>query len=68
MIYLFFESSFHFSSLQFGFRKWKGHVTERPIEDQSDIIKELYSDLSIIKAKDGDFSLVCFNDHLDIRK
>lgn len=38
-------------------------MTERPIEDQSDIIKELYSDLSIIKAKDGDFSLVCFNDH-----
>lgn len=43
-------------------------MTERPIEDQSDIIKELYSDLSIIKAKDGDPSLVCFNDRFDIRK
>ncbi|XP_075886297.1 cation/H+ exchanger protein 1 [Nelusetta ayraudi] len=41
------------NNYKFGFRKWKGHVTERPIEDQSDIIKELYSDLSIIKAKDG---------------
>lgn len=37
-------------------------MTERPIEDQSDTIKELYSDLSIIKAKDGDLSLVCIND------
>lgn len=37
-------------------------MTERPIENQSDTIKELYSDLSIIKAKDGDFSLVYIND------
>ncbi|TNN65185.1 putative cation exchanger [Liparis tanakae] len=34
------------NNYKFGFRKWKGHVTEKPIEDQSDIIKELHSDLS----------------------
>lgn len=38
---------------QFGFRKWKGNVTERPIEDRSDIIKELYSDLTIAKPQEG---------------
>lgn len=39
--------------LQFGFRKWKGNVTEKPIEDQSDIIKELYSDLRTVKPHEG---------------
>lgn len=38
---------------QFGFRKWKAHVTEKPIEDRSDIIKELYSDLSVVKPQEG---------------
>lgn len=38
---------------QFGFRKWKGNVTEKPIEDQSDIIKELYSDLRTVKPHEG---------------
>ncbi|KAF3859182.1 hypothetical protein F7725_021581 [Dissostichus mawsoni] len=33
--------------------KWKGHVTEKPIEDRSDIIKELYSDLSVVKPQEG---------------
>ncbi|XP_061768240.1 cation/H+ exchanger protein 1 isoform X1 [Nerophis ophidion] len=41
------------NNYKFGFRKWKGHVTERPIEDQSDIVKELYSDLSIVKPQEG---------------
>lgn len=47
---LFFFVSF-FS--QFGFRKWKGNVTEKPIEDRSEIIQELYSDLSVVKPQEG---------------
>lgn len=50
---------FTFSSLnvrcvcQFGFRKWKSHVTERPFEDRSEVVKELYSELNIIKPHSG---------------
>lgn len=42
---------------QFGFRKWKGNVTERPIEDRSGVIKELYSDLTLVKPQEGPFFL-----------
>lgn len=45
----------HAYIFQFGFRKWKGNVTEKPIEDRSDIIKELYSDLSTVKPQEGNF-------------
>lgn len=48
---------------QFGFRKWKGNVTERPIEDRSDIIKELYSDLSIVKPQQGYFSYILYSNY-----
>ncbi|XP_051248774.1 cation/H+ exchanger protein 1 isoform X2 [Dicentrarchus labrax] len=41
------------NNYKFGFRKWKGNVTERPIEDRSEVIKELYSDLSIVKPPKG---------------
>ncbi|XP_031169559.1 cation/H+ exchanger protein 1 isoform X3 [Sander lucioperca] len=41
------------NNYKFGFRKWKGNVTEKPIEDRSDIIKGLYSDLSIVKPQEG---------------
>ncbi|XP_034056742.1 cation/H+ exchanger protein 1 isoform X2 [Gymnodraco acuticeps] len=41
------------NNYKFGFRKWKAHVTEKPIEDRSDIIKELYSDLSVVKPQEG---------------
>lgn len=41
------------SLCQFGFRKWKSHVTERPIEDRSDVVKELYSELNYIKHHSG---------------
>ncbi|KAM7367123.1 hypothetical protein PAMP_015047 [Pampus punctatissimus] len=41
------------NNYKFGFRKWKGNVTERPIEDRSDVVKELYSDLSIVKPREG---------------
>uniref|UniRef100_A0A8D0AU58 Cation/H+ exchanger protein 1 n=1 Tax=Sander lucioperca TaxID=283035 RepID=A0A8D0AU58_SANLU len=40
------------NNYKFGFRKWKGNVTEKPIEDRSDIIKGLYSDLSIVKPQE----------------
>uniref|UniRef100_A0A672GW36 Cation/H+ exchanger protein 1 n=1 Tax=Salarias fasciatus TaxID=181472 RepID=A0A672GW36_SALFA len=41
------------NNYKFGFRKWKGNVTEKPIEDRSDIIKELYSNLDIVKPLGG---------------
>ncbi|XP_059181905.1 cation/H+ exchanger protein 1 [Centropristis striata] len=41
------------NNYKFGFRKWKGNVTEKPIEDRSEIIKELHSDLSIVKPREG---------------
>ncbi|KAK9525701.1 hypothetical protein VZT92_016385 [Zoarces viviparus] len=41
------------NNYKFGFRKWKGNVTEKPIEDRSDIIKELHSDLSIVRPQEG---------------
>ncbi|XP_051807641.1 cation/H+ exchanger protein 1 [Acanthochromis polyacanthus] len=41
------------NNYKFGFRKWKGNVTERPIEDRSDIVKELYSNLSVVKPQEG---------------
>ncbi|XP_029020113.1 cation/H+ exchanger protein 1 [Betta splendens] len=46
------------NNYKFGFRKWKGNVTEKPIEEQSDIIKELHSDLSLVKPHEG--SVVTF--------
>uniref|UniRef100_A0A3B4DKQ5 Cation/H+ exchanger protein 1 n=2 Tax=Pygocentrus nattereri TaxID=42514 RepID=A0A3B4DKQ5_PYGNA len=41
------------NNYKFGFRKWKSHVTERPIEDRSDIVKELHSELNFIKPQKG---------------
>lgn len=43
---------------QFGFRKWKSHVTERPIEDRSDQVKELYSEQIFIKPYTGQWGIV----------
>ncbi|XP_067915522.1 cation/H+ exchanger protein 1 isoform X2 [Heterodontus francisci] len=37
------------NNYKFGFKKWKSHVTQRPLEDRSAIVKELYSDLNVIK-------------------
>ncbi|KAM4749554.1 uncharacterized protein WCC33_007005 [Rhinophrynus dorsalis] len=37
------------NNYKFGFKKWKSHVTERPWEDRSEIVKELYSDLNVVK-------------------
>ncbi|KAM4677907.1 uncharacterized protein O3C94_009917 [Discoglossus pictus] len=38
------------NNYKFGFKKWKSHVTERPWEDRSEIVKELYSDLNMVKS------------------
>ncbi|XP_013888918.1 cation/H+ exchanger protein 1 isoform X1 [Austrofundulus limnaeus] len=46
------------NNYKFGFRKWKGNVTEKPIEDRSDIDKELHTDLSIVKQQEA--SVVTF--------
>ncbi|XP_039566008.1 low affinity vacuolar monovalent cation/H(+) antiporter-like isoform X3 [Passer montanus] len=48
------------NNYKFGFKKWKSHVTARPWEDRSEIVKELYSDLNIIRASGGS-SLTCGN-------
>lgn len=48
------------NNYKFGFRKWKGHVTERPIEVLSDIDKELHSDLSTVRFQEGSL-LTCGN-------
>lgn len=44
-------------SLQFGFKKWKSHVTARPWEDRSEIVKELYSDLNVVRGSGGGVAL-----------
>ncbi|XP_067358063.1 uncharacterized protein [Channa argus] len=41
------------NNYRFGFRKWKSHVTARPLEDRSEVVKELYSELNIIKPESG---------------
>ncbi|CAI9550035.1 unnamed protein product, partial [Staurois parvus] len=38
------------NNYKFGFKKWKSHVTARPWEDRSEIVKELYSDLKVVKT------------------
>ncbi|MGH0127856.1 UNVERIFIED_CONTAM: hypothetical protein FKN15_032525 [Acipenser sinensis] len=44
------------NNYRFGFKKWKSHVTERPWEDRSEIVKELYSELNTIKTQAGKLS------------
>ncbi|XP_031421088.1 putative cation exchanger C521.04c isoform X2 [Clupea harengus] len=41
------------NNYKFGFRKWKSHVTERPFEERSEVVKELYSELNVIKPHTG---------------
>uniref|UniRef100_A0A7N8Y997 Putative cation exchanger C521.04c n=1 Tax=Mastacembelus armatus TaxID=205130 RepID=A0A7N8Y997_9TELE len=41
------------NNYRFGFRKWKSHVTERSFQDRSDVVKELYSELNVIKPHSG---------------
>ncbi|KAL8222515.1 UNVERIFIED_CONTAM: hypothetical protein K2H54_077162, partial [Gekko kuhli] len=44
----------------FGFKKWKSHVTARPWANRSEIVKELYSDLNVIKSYAGS-TVTCSN-------
>ncbi|KAI4880690.1 hypothetical protein NFI96_018433, partial [Prochilodus magdalenae] len=48
------------NNYRFGFRKWKSHVTERPFNDRSEIVKELYSELNVIKPN-TDSLITCGN-------
>ncbi|NWY66242.1 VNX1 protein, partial [Erithacus rubecula] len=48
------------NNYKFGFKKWKSHVTARPWEDRSEIVKELYSDLNVIRGSAGS-TLTCGN-------
>ncbi|XP_063179824.1 uncharacterized protein LOC134510438 isoform X2 [Chroicocephalus ridibundus] len=43
------------NNYKFGFKKWKSHVTARPWEDRSEIVKELYSDLNVIRGSGGEW-------------
>uniref|UniRef100_A0A8C1R9D8 Cation/H+ exchanger protein 2 n=1 Tax=Cyprinus carpio TaxID=7962 RepID=A0A8C1R9D8_CYPCA len=49
------------NNYKFGFRKWKSHVTERPFEDRSSIVKELYSELNVIKPYSVGSLFTCGN-------
>ncbi|NXG50189.1 VNX1 protein, partial [Psilopogon haemacephalus] len=48
------------NNYKFGFKKWKSHVTARPWEDRSEIVKELYSDLNVIRSSGGS-TVTCGN-------
>ncbi|NXF51213.1 VNX1 protein, partial [Oceanites oceanicus] len=48
------------NNYKFGFKKWKSHVTARPWEDRSEIVKELYSDLNVIRGSGGS-TVTCGN-------
>uniref|UniRef100_A0A6Q2XQ05 Cation/H+ exchanger protein 1 n=1 Tax=Esox lucius TaxID=8010 RepID=A0A6Q2XQ05_ESOLU len=48
------------NNYRFGFRKWNSHVTERPIENRSNIVRELYSDLNSVKPQSGSL-ITCGN-------
>ncbi|KAK0060756.1 cation exchanger C521.04c [Biomphalaria pfeifferi] len=37
------------NNYKFGLKKWKGHVTSRPLEARSEIIQDLYSDINKLK-------------------
>ncbi|XP_048790539.1 uncharacterized protein LOC125688440 isoform X2 [Lagopus muta] len=48
------------NNYKFGFKKWKSHITARPWEDRSEIVKELYSDLNVIRGPGGS-TVTCGN-------
>ncbi|NWS61703.1 VNX1 protein, partial [Chunga burmeisteri] len=48
------------NNYKFGFKKWKSHVTARPWEDRSEIVKELYSDLNVMRGSGGS-TVTCGN-------
>lgn len=54
---------FHFS--QFGFKKWKSHVTSRPLHTRSQTVQSLYADVNKISSKEGTVYKV--KDHCGLR-
>ncbi|KAJ8269746.1 hypothetical protein COCON_G00123530 [Conger conger] len=48
------------NNYKFGFRKWKSHVTARPFEDRSDVVKELYSELNVVRSPEASL-ITCGN-------
>ena len=38
---------------QFGFKKWKSHVTSRPLSERSEVVQDLYADISELKPVVG---------------
>ena len=38
---------------QFGMRKWKSHLTSRPLTSRSEIVRDLYADMDEIKDVKG---------------
>ena len=44
-----FAGVFSAFSVQFGFKKWKSHVTKRPLDVRSDIVKTLYEQPKKVK-------------------
>lgn len=40
------------NNYMFGFKKWKSHVTTRPIATRSEIVQDLYSDIDTVKSSD----------------
>ncbi|XP_011474575.1 putative cation exchanger C521.04c [Oryzias latipes] len=48
------------NNYRFGFRKWKSHVTKRPFERRSDVVKELYSELNVVKPHSGPGQFITF--------
>ncbi|KAM3859019.1 cation/H+ exchanger protein 1 [Diretmus argenteus] len=54
------EANREANNYKFGFRKWKGNVTERPIKERSDIVRELYCDLNTVKPQEGSM-ITCGN-------
>uniref|UniRef100_A0A8C5E4P3 Putative cation exchanger C521.04c n=1 Tax=Gouania willdenowi TaxID=441366 RepID=A0A8C5E4P3_GOUWI len=48
------------NNYRFGFRKWKSHVTARPFEDRSEVVKELYTELNVIKQHPDPDHLITF--------
>ncbi|VDI11379.1 Ca2+:H+ antiporter, partial [Mytilus galloprovincialis] len=46
------------NNYRFGFKKWKGHVTQRPLHNRSETVQNLYADVNKIKLEQAPRSVV----------
>ncbi|CAG5131768.1 unnamed protein product, partial [Candidula unifasciata] len=46
------------NNYKFGLKKWKSHVTARPLESRSEIVQDLYSDINTMKEAKGGQDIV----------